>query len=289
MFKYASLPPEILRIVRDKGTEAPFSSPLVNPVKSGTYLCRACGIALFRADSQFNSHCGWPSFDDELPGRVERRLDSDGHRSEILCQNCQAHLGHVFEGEHLTPRNLRHCVNGSAIEFVADTSLQKTEEIILAAGCFWGVQYYLDRLPGVIKTEVGYSGGHIESPSYEIVCTKTSGHLEVLRVLFDPEKTNLEAVLKYFFEIHDPTQMNGQGPDHGPQYLSAIFYYDEQQKHIAESVMAELHQLGYTLSTRCLAVQIFWPAEVYHQQYYEKQQGTPYCHHRIKRFHSTPS
>jgi peptide methionine sulfoxide reductase msrA/msrB len=284
MFKYESLTPELLRIVRDKGTEKPFSSDYVKPLQQGTYLCRACGNALFRADSQFNSHCGWPSFDDELPQRVRRQTDADGRRTEILCQNCDAHLGHVFGGEKLTPNNLRHCVNGLAIEFVADKSVLNTEEIIVAAGCFWGVQYYLDRLAGVIKTEVGYIGGDLQNPTYEEVCSKKSGHYEALRVIFDTDKTDLSTVIKYFFEIHDPTQTNGQGPDLGPQYLSAVFYYNEQQQQTVQTIMDTLQSLGYDLSTRLLPIAVFWPAENYHQQYYEHKGSTPYCHRRVIRF-----
>lgn len=284
MFKYESLTPEVLHIVRDKGTEKPFSSDYVTPLQQGTYLCRACGKALFRADSQFNSHCGWPSFDDELPQRVLRQADADGRRTEILCQNCMAHLGHVFGGEKLTANNLRHCVNGLSIDFVADETVLNTEEVIVAAGCFWGVQYYLDRLPGVIKTEVGYSGGDSQDPTYEEVCSKKSGHYEVLRIIFDSDKTNLTTVIRYFFEIHDPTQTDGQGPDLGPQYLSAVFYYDEPQRLQIQAVMDELRAMGYDLGTRLLPVTVFWLAENYHQHYYEHKGGAPYCHRYTARF-----
>ena len=284
MFKYKSLTHEVLRIVRNKGTEPPFTSNSVKPVQHGTYLCRACGKPLFRADSQFDSHCGWPSFDDELPGRVLRNTDADGRRTEILCQNCLAHLGHVFVGEHLTANNLRHCVNGSAIEFIADKAVLETEEIIVAGGCFWGVQYYLDRLPGVLKTEVGYSGGSLDHPSYDAVCGQKTGHYEALRIVFDSDKTNLTTVIQYFFEIHDPAQKNGQGPDLGPQYLSAVFYYDDKQRRCVQFVMDELSAMDYDLSTRLLPVSTFWPAENYHQHYYQRQDAMPYCHRHVTRF-----
>ncbi len=285
MFKYPSLTPEILHIVHDKGTEKPFSSEYTEkPLQQGSYLCRACGKALFRADSQFSSHCGWPSFDDELPQRVRRQIDADGRRTEILCQTCDAHLGHVFEGERLTATNVRHCVNGLAIEFVPDTEVLNTEEIILAAGCFWGVQYYLDRLPSVLKTEVGYTGGHVAHPTYEAVCQKKTGYYEALRVIFDCDQIDLSTVIRYFFEIHDPTQTDGQGPDVGPQYLSAVFYYDKMQQQAVQAVMDELKAMNYELSTRLLPISPFWPAENYHQHYYEHKGSTPYCHRRVKRF-----
>ncbi len=284
MFKYKSLTPAVLQIVLGKGTEPPFSSDYATLLQQGTYLCSACGNALFRADSQFSSHCGWPSFDDELPGRILRQVDADGWRTEILCQTCHAHLGHVFDGEHLTANNLRHCVNGLAIEFVADETVLETEEIIVAAGCFWGVQYYLDRLPGVLKTEVGYSGGSVDNPSYEDVCNKKTEHYEALRIVFDSDKTDLTTVIQYFFEIHDPTQKDGQGPDLGPQYLSAVFYYDDKQQRTVQAVMDTLSAMGYDLSTRLLPVSTFWPAENYHQHYYQHKEAMPYCHRHVARF-----
>lgn len=284
MDKLDSLTPEVIHIVQDKGTERPYTGQYLEPYAVGTYLCRRCGLALFRADNQFTSSCGWPSFDDELPNAISQLPDKDGLRTEIICQRCHAHLGHVFEGEGLTDKNLRHCVNSLAIEFVKDNTVLDTGEAILAAGCFWGVQYYLDRLDGVLKTEVGYSGGELDYPSYKQVCTKTTGHLEVIRVVYDTKKLSYEDVIKYFFEIHDPAQVDGQGPDLGPQYLSAIFYFDDQQKQVAKQVIELLKSKGYQIATQLYPVVTFWPAEDYHQAYYDKNQKLPYCHTRVKRF-----
>ena len=284
MNKNKSLTPESFRVICEKATEYPGSGTYNDFVKDGSYLCRCCGLALFRAEHKFHSGCGWPSFDQEIAGNVLHLPDQDGRRTEILCARCNAHLGHVFHGENFTGLNTRHCVNSVALDFVADTNVKDSEEAILAAGCFWGVEYYMQKLPGVLKTEVGYSGGHTLNPTYKEVCTKTSGHLEVIRVVFDPQVISYTQVLQYFFEIHDPTQTNGQGPDLGQQYLSGIFYYTDKQQLIAQSVIDLLEKKGYKVATTVQPIAVFWPAEGYHQDYYSVNEKMPYCHSWQKKF-----
>lgn len=275
--KSKSLTPEVLRVIRDKGTESPFSYQEHNELKQGSYICRGCGAALFRSENKFQSGCGWPSFDDEILNAIKREVDADGRRTEIMCSCCGAHLGHVFTGEKFTQKNLRHCVNGCAIEFVADKTVMQTDEAIVAGGCFWGVEHLFKQLPGVLLTEVGYIGGATDNPTYEQVCSHATGHVEAVRVVFDSEKIAYKDVVKYFFEIHDPTQQNGQGPDIGSQYLSKLFYFDGAQKEIASCVIDELKNKGVSVSTQLKPVEIFWPAEKYHQNYYEKNKQSPYC------------
>lgn len=282
--KTQSLPPQLLKIIRDKGTEYPFSGEYDESEQLGSYLCRQCGLALFRSQTKFPSGCGWPSFDQEIKGAVARIPDKDGQRTEIVCKRCAAHLGHVFEGERHTALNTRHCVNSLSLDFVTDMQVEDTEEAIFAAGCFWGVEYFFKKLPGVLKVEVGYSGGAKANPTYDEICSGRTGHYEVVRVLYDPKKTSFEKVTKFFFEIHDPTQNNGQGPDIGEQYLSVIFYYDEAQKKTAETLKEILEQKGETIATKILPVSVFWPAEDYHQDYYAKTKKQPYCHTYTKRF-----
>lgn len=284
MLKTVSLTPEARQIICEKATEYPGSGEYTDLDQAGSYLCRQCGLALFRAEHKFHSGCGWPSFDQEIFGKVKRVPDADGRRTEILCSRCDAHLGHVFNGENFTSLNTRHCVNSLSLDFVTSTTVNDSEEIILAAGCFWGVEYYIQKLTGVLKTEVGYSGGHKNNPTYKEVCTKTTGHFEVLRVVFDPTIISYEQVLKYFFEIHDPTQIDGQGPDIGSQYLSGVFYYTKEQYETTRKVIAQLEQMGYQVATQLRPVEVFWSAEDYHQDYYTVNNKLPYCHTWKKKF-----
>lgn len=284
LLKTASLPSNVLRIIADKKTEQPYTGDYDSFTGVGTYLCRQCGLALFRSQMKFHSGCGWPSFDGEITDAVMQIPDQDGQRTEIVCARCQAHLGHVFTGEGFTTSNLRHCVNSLSMDYVPDLNVTDTAEAIFAAGCFWGVEYYFKKLPGVLKTEVGFTGGHKLSPTYEEVCIGNTGHYEAIRIIYDPTKVSYENLAKYFFEIHDPTQIDGQGPDRGSQYLSAIFYYDEEQRITAEELIMQLKQQGYAIATHVLPVSIFERAADYHQDYYSKTGQQPYCHHYVKRF-----
>lgn len=282
--KAHTLTPQVYHILCEQGTEYPNTGAHNLCEAKGTYLCRLCGQALFRSDHKFISSCGWPSFDDEIAGRIRRLADPDGRRTEIRCARCDGHLGHVFHGEGYTTHNQRHCVNSASIDFVTDTTVDDTAEAIFAGGCFWGVEHLLAQLPGVLLTEVGYSGGDLNNPSYEAVCRGDSGHLEALRVVYNPDQLSFEDLTRYFLEIHNPTQANGQGPDIGSQYLSAIFYYDDAQKHTAEKLLNTLRDKGCTIATRLIPATVFWPAEEYHQHYYKKTGKTPYCHVYQKRF-----
>lgn len=282
--KTESLTPEAYEVICDAATEHPFSGNYQKPVEIGTYLCRRCGVALFRANNQFSSGCGWPSFDESLTHHVEERRDADGQRTEIRCNQCKAHLGHVFTGEQFTTKNTRYCVNSLSLDFTSDPTVNTTEEIILAGGCFWGVQHYLNQAKGVVLTEVGYIGGVVDHPSYTDVCNGKTGHYEAVRVIFNTEQTHLSALIQNFFEIHDPTQAHGQGPDLGHQYQSAIFCYTEDQVIIVRHSIQQLINNGYDVATMILPMKTFWPAEEDHQFYYHKHQKNPYCHFPVKRF-----
>ena len=158
------------------------------------------------------------------------------------------------------------------------------ETLILASGCFWGTEYFLKRIDGVLSTTVGYTGGHVENPSYEQVCGKRTGHYEACLVEFDPKRTTAEEVLRTFFETHDPTQVNGQGPDLGPQYRSAVFYQNDAQRDLTQSLIGLLTAMGLEVATEVLPAQAFYSAEGYHQDYYDMKGGTPYCHGYRKLF-----
>ncbi len=281
--KISSLTPHAQLVICERATELPHTGAYNIAMTQGSYLCRRCGLALFRANSQFNSSCGWPAFDRIIANTLKELPDHDT-RIEIQCNRCDGHLGHVFTGEHFTSTNKRYCVNSLAIDFVADNTVIDTEEAILAGGCFWGVDYHMAQTPGVLNVEVGYSGGTVENPTYDTVCQGHTGHYEAVRVIFDLAKTTYHAVLQRFFEIHDPTQPNGQGVDIGHPYQSAVFYYDEQQRKTFERLMIELQNHGYDAATKIMPVHLFWPAEAYHQDYYTKQDKLPYCHQPVKRF-----
>lgn len=286
---YKTLSPEEQYVILHKGTERPFTGKFDDHFETGVYTCKQCGTPLYRSEDKFPSHCGWPSFDDEIEGAIRREVDADGRRTEILCANCGGHLGHVFAGEMLTRKNVRHCVNSISMDFVSAEELARQQGSALktayfAGGCFWGVEHLLQQQPGVISVVSGYMGGHVDHPSYEQVCAKQTGHLETVEVLYDPAQVSFEALAKLFFEIHDPTQEDGQGPDIGPQYASAIFVYDDEERGISEQLIAELENRGLDVVTRILPMAPFWRAEEFHQDYYVRTGKVPYCHRYQKRF-----
>lgn len=278
------LTPEEERVIIHKGTETPFTGEYYKHKEAGTYTCKQCGAPLYRSSDKFDSGCGWPSFDDEIPGAVKRTTDADGMRTEITCAKCGGHLGHVFEGERFTEKNVRHCVNSISLNFVPASQEVKTEKAYFAGGCFWGTEYLLQQVDGVISTRVGYMGGKTRNPTYKEVCYENTGHAEAVEVVFDPTKTDYEKLARYFFEIHDPTQLNRQGPDVGDQYRSAVFYVDETQKKIAEKLIRILKDKGYKVVTEVTKSGEFYEAEKYHQDYYNYTGKEPYCHFYQKRF-----
>jgi peptide methionine sulfoxide reductase msrA/msrB len=283
MMEYNRLTPEEERVIIHKGTERPYTGELLNNRTEGVYLCRRCDAELYHSSDKFDAQCGWPSFDDEIEGAVKRVQDADGRRTEIICNNCGAHLGHVFLGEGYTSKQTRHCVNSISLKFIPARQ-EGMNKVYFASGCFWGTEYFFMKAPGVKQTSVGFMGGHVEKPTYEQVCQKNTGHLETTEVMFDPAVTSYEEMVKLFFETHDFTQTNGQGPDIGPQYLSCIFYSSAAEKEIAVKYINILTGKGYSVATMLKPASTFWEAENYHQQYYEYKGTKPYCHKYTKIF-----
>ncbi|MDX2177157.1 MAG: bifunctional methionine sulfoxide reductase B/A protein [Candidatus Sumerlaeia bacterium] len=283
---WRQLTPEEERVIVRKGTERAFTGEYTNHKGVGTYHCRRCDAALYRSETKFDSRCGWPAFDDEIKGAVKRLPDPDGSRTEIVCANCDGHLGHVFTGEGFTETDTRHCVNSISMVFKPDTSgaPPATAKAIFAGGCFWGVEHYFEMEPGVLSAVSGYIGGHKDNPTYKEVCYTNTGHAEAVEVTYDPSKTSYETLAKLFFEIHDPTQVNRQGPDIGPQYRSAVFYMDDEQKRVTEDLVGRLRAKGLKVATEIVPASRFWAAEDYHQDYYATTGKEPYCHFRTKRF-----
>ncbi len=272
------------QVIVNKGTEPPFSGIYNDFFKAGTYCCKRCLTPLYRSHDKFKSTCGWPSFDGEIKGAIKRQLDADGIRTEILCAKCGAHLGHIFTGEQLTDNNIRHCVNSISLIFIPDTELTSKAKAYFAGGCFWGMEYLFEHKEGVVSATSGYMGGTLPNPSYQNVSTGTTGHFETVEVVYNPARLSYEELAKYFFEIHDPTQTGGQGPDIGSQYLSAVFFQNDSEKKTAEKLINILSNQGYKITTQILPVGEFWQAEDYHQNYYDRKKQKPYCHTYKKRF-----
>jgi peptide methionine sulfoxide reductase msrA/msrB len=291
------LTPEEERVILHKGTEMPGTGQYNKSKGTGTYTCKQCNAPLYRSSDKFDSGCGWPSFDDEIPGAVRHTPDADGLRTEITCARCGGHLGHVFEGEGFTEKNTRHCVNSISLNFVPAGEKQAvvtpanatgdavaTQTAYFAGGCFWGVEHLLQKADGVISVRSGYMNGRTPKPTYKEVCYDNTGHAEAVEVVYDPAQTGYEAIARLFFEIHDPTQVNRQGPDIGDQYRSALFYADDSQKAIAEKLIGLLKSKGLKVATKVEKAGPFWPAEDYHQDYYDHKGTQPYCHGYTKRF-----
>ncbi|NCC51705.1 MAG: peptide-methionine (S)-S-oxide reductase [Spartobacteria bacterium] len=182
---------------------------------------------------------------------------------------------------------LSACSEGTNMNSTAEkTAIENTPSAnaYFAGGCFWGVEYYFEQKDGVLAAVSGYMGGTKDAPTYREVCAGDTGHLEAVRVTYNPQKVSFEELAMFFFEIHDPTQRNGQGPDIGPQYLSAVFYANEQEKETVLRLIHVLQEKGFDVATQTLPVSAFWEAEDYHQDYYDKHHKRPYCHRYIKRF-----
>ena len=275
---FEHLTPEEKSVIVEKGTEAPFTGEYNDFYEAGTFVCRACNNPLYESSAKFDAGCGWPAFDKVKEGAVNRYLDTSlGYeRTEITCAKCDGHLGHVFEGENLTPENTRHCVNSISIRFIAH---EKLSVATFAAGCFWGVEELYRKQAGVYSTTVGYIGGQTDKPNYKQVCTDTTGHAEAVQVHFDSEQVSFETLLKIFWDNHDPTTLNRQGPDEGSQYRSAIFYHSEKQKKIAEESKNNLdasQSFSKPIVTEIVPATTFYRAEEYHQNYLYKR-GASSC------------
>jgi len=277
-------------VIDSKGTERPFTGEYTEHKKEGTYLCKKCNTPLYRSSSKFSSNCGWPSFDDEIAGAVKRVLDNDGRRVEIICNHCDGHLGHVFEGERFTEKNTRHCVNSVSLNFVPKGEtlpeiLNKTnnraDTATFGAGCFWCVEAMFLQLQGVLHVESGYAAGKIKNPTYKMVCAGGTGAVEVIQVIFDSSIISYETLVDILFHIHDPTTLNRQGNDVGDQYRSVIFYHSEMQKKIAEEVLKRLDVSDLwpdPIVTTIEPIYNYSTAEDYHQNYFNQNKNSnAYC------------
>ena len=278
--KLNKLTPEEEKIIVRKGTEPPFSGEYDKFFKEGIYACRRCGTPLYESKNKFDSGCGWPSFDEEIPGRVKRVIDADGIRTEIICANCGAHLGHVFIGEKITSKNTRHCVNSLSLKFIPVVQKEKTETAFFGGGCFWCTEAVFSRLKGVSKVTPGYAGGSSANPTYQMVASGVTGHAEVIKIEYNPGIVSFENLLEVFFATHDPTTLYCQGNDVGTQYRSIILYQSEDQKKAAEDFIKKLTAekvFAKPIVTEITPLGDFYEAEKYHAEYYDKNTANPYC------------
>lgn len=280
MIKHNPLTPEEKRVIEEAGTEPPFTGVYDNFYQDGAYLCWRCDNYLFDAKAKFEAGCGWPSFDREAPGAVKRRLDKDD-RTEIICAECEAHLGHVFEGERLTSQNTRHCANSLSLRFVPrDFQGTQKPQAVLAGGCFWCLEAVFKNIKGVLSVVPGYTGGWLAEPTYEQVSHGETGHCEAVVIDYDPELISYEEILKIFFIIHDPTTLNRQGNDIGEQYRSAVYYLTWNQKISAQMTIKALEEdkvFKDKIVTEVKPLIKFYPAESHHCNYFEQHPEQAYC------------
>lgn len=277
-------------VIESKGTERPFTGEYTDYKKKGTYLCKKCNTPLYTSSNKFSSNCGWPSFDDEIAGTVKRVLDKDGRRVEIICNHCEGHLGHVFEGEGFTEKNTRHCVNSVSLNFVPkgetlpeilNKTAIHTDTATFGAGCFWCVEAMFLQLKGVLHVESGYAAGKIKNPTYKMVCAGGTEAVEVIQVVFDTSVISYETLVDILFHVHDPTTLNRQGNDVGDQYRSVIFYHSEVQQKIADKVLKRIEASDLwpdPIVTSIEPLYNYSTAEDYHQNYFNQNKNSnSYC------------
>ncbi len=279
---------ETIRITQNAGTEQPFCGTLLDNKKEGFYACVVCGLPLFSSEHKFTSGTGWPSFFSPFaPEHVSTKTDNslDLQRTEILCTRCDAHLGHIFE-DGPKPTGKRFCLNSVSLHFYEEGAVLpdyskpvETETAYFAGGCFWGVEHWFQKGEGVINVESGYMQGSTKDPTYKEVCSGVTGHAETAKVTFDPTIISYKELLEAFFKMHNPTEVNRQGPDVGTQYRSGVWTTSDTQQKIAKEFIEALNAseiFNTPIATEIEPAMKFYLAEEGHQDYIENTGRT--CH-----------
>ena len=270
------LTPEQFQITRLKGTERAHSSEMCSYFEPGKYACVCCGTLLFDGGEKFESGTGWPSFTQPIKENAvayHKDISFGMVRIEVLCNSCDAHLGHVFP-DGPKPSGLRYCMNAVSLRKVESSD----KKITFGGGCFWCTEAVFDLLQGVIKVESGYSGGKISNPTYREVCSGMTGHAEVIEVTYDPDQISFEDLLHIHLSTHNPTTLNKQGADTGTQYRSVVFYRNESEKNSAEKVISEMESFFENpIVTEIAPFEQFYKAETEHQNYYKENRDAQYC------------
>jgi peptide methionine sulfoxide reductase msrA/msrB len=273
----AQLTPEQYRVTRTKGTERAHTGEFCTTFEPALYGCACCNNWLFDSREKFESGTGWPSFTQPVTEngvKYEEDTSYGMRRVEVMCNVCDAHLGHVFPDGPM-PSGLRYCINSASLSKVNTTSMRNAT---FGGGCFWCTEAVFQQLAGVESVTSGYSGGTAETANYDAVCSGATDHAEVIQIIFNEEVISFEDLVRVHFYTHDPTTLNRQGNDRGPQYRSVIFYHDDAQKAAAEKVMAELKpEFKDPIVTELAPYEAFFKAEDYHQDFYKRNQNYPYC------------
>ena len=269
---------EQFQVARLKGTERAGTGEFCERHEPGLYGCVCCGTPLFDSRVKFDSGTGWPSFGQPIKEnaiKYEKDTSYGVIRVEVMCNTCDAHQGHVFP-DGPKPSGLRYCINSASMQLLEDDSDEVT--VVLGGGCFWCTEAVFQKIKGVIYVESGYSGGTVKNPTYREITTGMTGHAEVIKITYNSAELDFANLLRIFFSTHDPTTLNRQGYDTGTQYRSVIFFQDKEEEKIAMEVMEEMKDyFDDPIVTELSPLGAYYPAEAYHQDYYNTNTDQPYC------------